>query len=65
MRKPHYLANDGDVICVSNFESAMLDVPFNSSKENTLLQFEANTERIPAVDTPVLVILEPMLEKKK
>ena len=27
-----YLANDGDVICVANFESALLDLPFNSSK---------------------------------
>jgi len=27
-----YLANDGDVICVSNFETATLDVPVKSSK---------------------------------
>jgi hypothetical protein len=61
---PFYAANDGDVICISNFESALLDVPFNSSKENDDLAFEANTERIPALQTPVQVILEPVLPTK-
>jgi hypothetical protein len=62
---PFYGANDGDVICVSNFDTALLDLPINSSKDNADLAFEANTERIPAVETPVLVILEPVLAKKK
>src|SRR6185369_10093359 len=39
-----YLANDGDVVCVSNFESALLDLPINSSKDNANLSWEANTE---------------------
>jgi hypothetical protein len=60
-----YLANEGDVICVSNFESAMLDLPINSPKDNDELVFEAFTERIPALLTPVTVILEPVREKKK
>jgi hypothetical protein len=62
---PHYLANDGDVICIANFDSAMLDVPFNSAKDNDDLAFEAHTERIPALETPVVVILEPAPAKKK
>ena len=60
----HYLANDGDVICVSNFEDALLDLPINSSKDNAELAFEANTERIPELKTSVVVVLEPVLEKK-
>jgi hypothetical protein len=64
-RQPYYGANDGDVICISNFDTALLDVPFNSPKDNDDLAFEANTDRIPPMDTPVLVILEPVPAKKK
>jgi len=64
-KKPFYAANDGDVICISNFDTAMLDLPINSSKSNDDLQFEAFTERIPAVETPVQVVLEPVLKSKK
>jgi hypothetical protein len=61
--KVYYLANDGDVICVSNFESALLDLPILSSNHDN--EYEAHTERIPAVDTPVTVVLEPVRQKKK
>jgi hypothetical protein len=64
-KPPFYRANEGDVICVSNFDTAMLDVPFNSSKDNDDLAFEACTSRIPEEKTPVVVILEPVLAKKK
>jgi hypothetical protein len=60
-----YLANEGDVICVSNFESALLDLPIISPKDNDELVFEANTDRIPPLGTPVTVILEPVRESKK
>jgi hypothetical protein len=60
-----YLANDGDVICVSNFETAMLDLPIKSPKDNADLVFVANTEHIPPLGTKVVVILEPVLEAKK
>ena len=63
--KPIFLANDGDLVCVSNFEQALLDLPIKSSKSNAELAFEANTERIPAVGTKVSVIFEPVPEKKK
>jgi hypothetical protein len=63
--KKHYLANDGDVICVSNFETALLDLPIKSPKDNADLIFIANTERIPPLETKVDVILEPVLEAKK
>ena len=64
-KKPFYGANDGDVITVVNFESACLDVPFLSTKDNADLDFQAHTDRIPALKTPVAVILEPVVEKKK
>ncbi|HEV2948796.1 MAG TPA: YdjY domain-containing protein [Gemmataceae bacterium] len=64
-KPPLYAANGGDVICVSNFEGAMLDLPINSSKNNAELEFEAFTERIPPIGTKVTVILEPVVEAKK
>jgi hypothetical protein len=62
---PYYGANDGDVITVCNFEGACLDVPFLSTKDNDDLDFEAFTDRIPALRTAVSVILVPVIEKKK
>ncbi|MFO0876332.1 MAG: YdjY domain-containing protein [Gemmataceae bacterium] len=60
----HYLANDGDVICLSNFEGAMLDLPMKSSKDDADRSYECWTERIPPTGTRVTVILEPVEEKK-
>jgi hypothetical protein len=62
---PLYGANGGDVICVSNFEDAMLDLPINSSKDNSELEFEAWTDRIPPLETPVIVTLGPISEGAK
>jgi hypothetical protein len=60
-----YLANDGDVICVSNFEGALLDLPINSPKDNAELAWEGNTDRIPPKGTPVVISLEPIPKKDK
>jgi len=60
----HYQAEGGDFICVSNFSSAMLDLPIESSQANSALLFEAFTERIPPRGTPVTLILTPRVEKK-
>lgn len=59
----HYQANGGDFICVSNFPSAMLDLPVASTDANGGLLFHAFTENIPAKDTPVRVVLVPRLKK--
>jgi hypothetical protein len=64
-KPPFYAANAGDVITVANFEGAMLDLPINSSKQNAELAFEANTDRIPPLETKVTIILEPVPEAKK
>lgn len=64
-RPPLFLANGGDVICVSNFPGALLDLPVNSPKDNSELEFEAFTERIPPLETKVTVILEPVSDGPK
>jgi hypothetical protein len=64
-KPPYYAANAGDVITVANFEGAMLDLPINSSKQNAELAFEANTDRIPPLETKVTIILEPVPDAKK
>lgn len=61
--KQHYLADAGDFICVSNFGSAMLDVPAPSSASNNELWFEPFTERIPEVGTEVRLVLTPKVKK--
>jgi hypothetical protein len=60
----HYKANGGDFICVSNFPTAMLDLPVESSQANAELLFHAFTENIPPKGTKVRVVLIPRLEKK-
>ena len=59
-----YLANDGDVICVSNFESALLDLPVMSAKDDVGRSYEAWEDRIPPVGTEVTVVLEPVCREK-
>lgn len=63
--KEYYKAEAGDLICVSNFSTAMLDIPVESSQVNDGLMFEANTEKIPRLGTPVRVILKPKVKKPK
>jgi hypothetical protein len=58
----HFMAEDGDFICISNFTSAMLDLPVESSQATAELQFEAFSERIPPVGTPVLLVLAPKVK---
>jgi hypothetical protein len=58
----HYLAESGDFICISNFPSAMLDLPVESSQSNDDLLFQAFTEHIPPVGTRVRLVLTPRLK---
>jgi hypothetical protein len=64
-KPPIYLANHGDMICLCNMESAMLDLPVRSPKTLDDRFFSAMTERIPPVGTAVDVILEPVVVEKK
>ena len=61
--KRYYQAEGGDFICVSNFSTAMLDIPVESSQANTELAFEAFTERIPPLGAPVRLVLKPKKEQ--
>jgi hypothetical protein len=62
--KKYYQAERGDFICVSNFGTAMLDIPIQSSAENEELAFQTFTDKIPPLWTPVRLILKPKLEKE-
>ena len=55
--RQRYLAEKGDLFCVSNFGSAMLDVPIESTQSNEGLLFEPFTERVPKLNTPLQVVL--------
>ncbi|HVX58969.1 MAG TPA: YdjY domain-containing protein [Pirellulales bacterium] len=60
--KKHYQAEQGDFICVSNFPTAMLDLPIESSDKAGQLAFDAFTERIPPLGTKVTIVLKPVLK---
>ena len=66
-KKKFYRAEGGEVVCVSNFPVAMLDLPIESSQVNEELAFEALTENIPPRRTPVRLyfIPEPEPEPEK
>ena len=56
--KKYYLANvTGEVFGVSNFPGAVLDVPFESPSDYSNLYYQANTEAIPEIGAPVLLVL--------
>ncbi|MCA9075086.1 MAG: hypothetical protein KDA93_08640 [Planctomycetaceae bacterium] len=57
--KKSYLAESGNLICVANFSDAIIDVDVQSDASNESLMFEPYTERIPPMDTEVLVELVP------
>jgi len=63
--REYYRANGGDLICVSNFPTAMLDLPVASSDTNADLLFEAFTDHIPPKGTSVRVVLIPRQPEKK
>ncbi len=58
-KKPVFTADDGDLITVANFSSAILDLPFASTANDAERSFVANTERIPPHGTPVSIYLRP------
>ncbi len=61
----YYYADGGELICVSNFSTAMLDLPVASSDANDSLMFSAFTEHIPPRGTRVCLILTPKLDAKE
>ena len=60
-----YLAEGGDLICVANFASAMLDLAVQSSASGeSNLMWETWADRIPPVGTEVLLELVPEPDEK-
>jgi hypothetical protein len=60
-----YQAEAGNLICVSNFSDAMIDISVESSASNDARLFEPYTERIPPLGTPVTVELIPVHPESK
>lgn len=56
----YYQADGGDLICVSNFSTAMMDIPVASSADASDLLYRPKTDAIAAQGTPVRLILEPI-----
>jgi hypothetical protein len=64
-KQKRYAADDGDLITVANFSSAILDLPIESSANDADRAFSTNTTQIPEVGTEVLVALYPRLAKQE
>jgi hypothetical protein len=54
-----YMGDSGELICVSNFGNATLDLPVESSSAASDLLFEAYSENIPVMGTLVWLVLQP------
>jgi hypothetical protein len=63
-QKQYYQAEGGDFVCVSNFGTAMLDIPVESTQSNEGLEFEAFTEKIPPLGAPVRLVFKPKLKEQ-
>lgn len=58
-KKNVFTADDGDLVTVANFSSAILDLPFASTANDADRVFSANTAEIPPRGTPVTMFLRP------
>ncbi len=51
---------EGHHVSLANFASSVIDVPFESSDKNAMLEFTANPAVVPAKGTPVEVVIAPV-----
>ncbi len=58
-KKSRYAAEEGDLVTVANFASAILDLPMASSANDADRTFSARTPRIPPLGTEVFVVMSP------
>lgn len=58
-KKATYAAEEGDLITVANFASAILDLPMASSANDADRVFSAHTAKVPPVGTEIFVVLSP------
>ena len=61
----YYQADGGDLVCVSNFPTAMLDLPIASSQSNEALLFEVFDSRVDPESKELTAAIEKALEKAK
>ena len=54
-----YFGDAGELVCLSNFSTATIDLNVESSQSNEGLLFEAFTENIPPLGTKVYAIIKP------
>ena len=52
-----YYGDSGEMICLSNFSTATLDLPIESSGSNESLLFEVNPDKTPPLGTKVYLVL--------
>jgi hypothetical protein len=62
--KKYYTADSGELICVLNLPTAMLDLPIRSYGAIEARSFEAFEEHLPPPGTPTTVLLKPILKGK-
>lgn len=61
----YYMANNGEVIAISNFVDSMLDLPVEISTAEKDLNFKAAEAKIPPAGSKVWVVLRPVADKGK
>ncbi|MFO0937455.1 MAG: YdjY domain-containing protein [Gemmataceae bacterium] len=59
----YYMANNGEVISISNFADSMLDLPVEVTSSNDDLFFQCNDKKIPPLLSKVWVIMTPKPKK--
>jgi hypothetical protein len=52
----NYYGNDGSLVCLSNFPTATMDLPVESSNSNAARLYFANTSKIAPLNAPVRMI---------
>ncbi len=62
-KKMIYAADEGDLITVANFGSAILDLPLASSASDADRVFSADTAHVPPLGTEVLLRLGPSTQR--
>jgi hypothetical protein len=64
-KKQRYAGDDGDLVTVANFGSAILDLPIESSANNAERVFMPNTAKIPPLGTEVFLTFSPRPVKRE
>ena len=59
-----YYGDSGELVCLSNFATATMDLPIESTQSNEALMYECNPDTIPPLGTKVYVIFTPKIEAK-